>query len=107
MIQANKSKPKAKKAAAKIATVSAVAAGAAAPRKRAAAKAPAKAEAKAPIAAASVTPEERMKMIEQAAYFRAEKSGFTGDPHAHWVAAEAEVDALLKGKAKKGAKAKK
>ena len=42
-----------------------------------------------------ITPEERMRMIEQAAYFRAEKAGFSGDPHQHWVDAEAEVDALL------------
>ncbi|HBA85576.1 MAG TPA: hypothetical protein DCZ95_15950 [Verrucomicrobia bacterium] len=42
-----------------------------------------------------VTPEERQKMIEQAAYFRAEKLGWQVDPHANWVAAEAEVDAIL------------
>ncbi len=45
-----------------------------------------------------VTPEERQKMIEQAAYFRAEKLGWQVDPHANWVAAEAEVDAILAGK---------
>mgnify|MGYP003586257480 CR=1 FL=1 len=44
---------------------------------------------------ARVSAEERYKMIEQAAYFQAEKAGFQGDPQAHWVAAEAEVDALL------------
>lgn len=106
MIQANKSKPKAKakKATSKLATVSAVAAGAAAPRKRAAA---AKPVVKAARAAVTVTPEERMKLIEQAAYFHAEKAGFTGDPHAHWVAAEAEVDALLKAQGKKSGKSKK
>lgn len=42
-----------------------------------------------------VTPEERFKMIEQAAYFRAEKAGFTGGSHEHWAAAEKEVDRLL------------
>ena len=43
--------------------------------------------------------EERFKMIEQAAYFRAEKHGFQVDPQANWVAAEKEVDAILaKGK---------
>lgn len=46
----------------------------------------------------AVTLEERQKMIEQAAYFRAEKFGWQVDPHANWVAAEAEVDAILAGK---------
>ncbi len=44
---------------------------------------------------ASVTPEERFRMIEQAAYFRAEKSGFQVDAQANWLASEREVDALL------------
>jgi hypothetical protein len=39
--------------------------------------------------------EERMRMVTQAAYFRAEKTGFQGDPQEHWLAAEAEVKALL------------
>lgn len=42
-----------------------------------------------------VSPEERYKMIEQAAYFKAEKARFQGNPQAHWHAAEAEVDAIL------------
>jgi hypothetical protein len=42
-----------------------------------------------------VTPEQRMKMIEEAAYYRAEKAGFAVDPHSNWVAAEAEIDAML------------
>lgn len=68
-----------------------VAAAPAEPRKRVTRKS--KAAHPAPI---QVTPEERQKMIELAAYFRAEKAGFTGDPHEHWVAAEKEVDAMLK-----------
>jgi hypothetical protein len=48
-----------------------------------------------PKAGQKVSPEERMRMIEQAAYFRSEKSGFKGDPHEHWAAAEAEIDAML------------
>jgi hypothetical protein len=40
-------------------------------------------------------PEERFRMIEQAAYFHAEKAGFAGDPHSHWLAAEQEVDRIL------------
>ena len=39
---------------------------------------------------------ERQRMIEQAAYFRAEKHGFQGDSSQHWSAAEAEIDAELK-----------
>ena len=46
----------------------------------------------------TVTPEERQRLVEQAAYFRAEKDGFRGDPQAYWVAAEAEVEALLSAK---------
>ena len=34
-------------------------------------------------------------MIQEAAYFRAEKEGFNGDPWKCWLVAEAEVDALL------------
>ena len=42
-----------------------------------------------------VSPEERFQMIQQAAYFRAEKEGFSCDPWKCWVAAEAEIDAQL------------
>lgn len=43
-----------------------------------------------------VTPEERQKMIEEAAYFRARERGAEGgDPVADWVQAEADVDARL------------
>ena len=52
-------------------------------------------------AAPRVSPAERYRLIEQAAYFRAEKTGFQGDPQAHWTAAEHEVDAILTGKARK------
>lgn len=44
----------------------------------------------------AVTAEERYRMIEQAAYFAAERAGFRGDPHSYWVIAEREVDARLK-----------
>ncbi|HMP77468.1 MAG TPA: DUF2934 domain-containing protein [Kiritimatiellia bacterium] len=43
-----------------------------------------------------ISKEERMRMIEQAAYFRAEKHGFQGDSSQHWSAAETEIDADLK-----------
>ena len=46
-------------------------------------------------AAPKVSPEERQKMIEREAYFIAEKQGFQGDSHAHWVAAVKKIDAML------------
>jgi hypothetical protein len=79
------------------------------PAKKAAPKAPAakKAVAKvAPKAAAvakpaaqkksALTPEQRYKMIEETAYFVAERHGFNGDSAYFWSLAEAEVDSRLK-----------
>ena len=44
----------------------------------------------------SASPEQRCQMIEQAAYFRAEKRGFQGgDAVADWLLAETQIDALL------------
>ena len=44
----------------------------------------------------SVTPEQRYKMIAEAAYFRAEKRGFVGGNVAtDWLDAEAEIDRIL------------
>lgn len=44
----------------------------------------------------TVSAHRRREMIAEAAYYRAQKRGFTGgDPVSDWVAAEAEVDALL------------
>jgi hypothetical protein len=37
-------------------------------------------------------------MVEQAAYYVAEKNGFTGNPEDHWAAAEAKVRADLDAK---------
>jgi len=69
-----------------------------------AAKKPAGRRKAAPKAASSklatkrqVSAEERYRMIQEAAYFRAEKEGFTCDPWKCWLVAEAEVDALLAG----------
>ena len=46
---------------------------------------------------ALITPEQRYRMICDAAYFRAERRGFVGGhPGDDWVAAEAEVDELLR-----------
>jgi hypothetical protein len=48
----------------------------------------------------SVTPEARWQMISEAAYFMAEKRGFTGgNPCDDWTHAEAQVDALIKQRA--------
>ena len=50
----------------------------------------------------SVTPEERQRMIEAAAYARAERRGFSsGDPMDDWLAAESEVDARLLSESRK------
>lgn len=44
----------------------------------------------------TIKPEERYKMIAQAAYFRAEARGFCGgDPREDWTQAEKEVDQQL------------
>jgi hypothetical protein len=44
-----------------------------------------------------ITPEQRYRMICDAAYFLAERRGFVGgNPSDDWVAAEAEVDELLR-----------
>ena len=46
---------------------------------------------------AHITPEQRYRMICDAAYFLAERRGFVGgNPGDDWVAAEAEVDELLR-----------
>ncbi len=39
--------------------------------------------------------EERFRLIQKAAYFKAEKEGFNCDPSGCWLAGEAEVDARL------------
>ena len=46
--------------------------------------------------ATPITPEQRYRMICDAAYFRAECRGFIGgNPAEDWTAAEAEIDGLL------------
>jgi hypothetical protein len=44
-----------------------------------------------------ISAEERYRMIQEAAYFRAEKEGFDCDPWKCWLVAEAEIDAQLAG----------
>ena len=43
-----------------------------------------------------VSESQRRQMIAEAAYFRAEKKGFAGDPVADWIEAEAEVAERVK-----------
>lgn len=43
-----------------------------------------------------ISPEQRRRHVELAAYFMAERHGFTpGREHEDWVAAEAEIDRML------------
>jgi hypothetical protein len=46
---------------------------------------------------AKVLPEQRLAMIREAAYYRALSSGFDGDPVEHWLAAERQIDQVLRG----------
>ena len=67
-----------------------------APRRRAA-PAPAPAAAAGASTRMTVSADARRAMIAQAAYLRAERRGFEpGHEEEDWLAAEAEVDALLK-----------
>ena len=72
------------------------------PAKKAAPKAAAKkpvVKAAAPSAPAPkkpvISPEQRYKMIEEAAYYIAERHGFNGDSAYFWSLAEAEINSRL------------
>ncbi len=41
--------------------------------------------------AVSISPEQRYRMIEMAAYYLAEKDGFAGNPVDYWIAAEQQM----------------
>lgn len=88
---AKKTVAKAAPAAAKTATKSAAAPKAAAAAKRSSAGA----------TKTSFTPEERYRMIAEAAYYRAERHGFMGDPVRDWIEAEHDIEMILGGKKKK------
>lgn len=72
----------------------------AAAKKPVAAKAPAKKPAAAKNNGASkahkISPEERYRMVEVAAYFLAERNSFGGSPVEYWTAAEVQIAKLLK-----------
>jgi hypothetical protein len=71
----------------------------AAPRKTAAtAGTGTKASAKMATKASEVTPEQRYRMVQDAAYYIAERNGFVGDNHAYWLEAEQAIDAQLAGR---------
>ncbi|MDD5329312.1 MAG: DUF2934 domain-containing protein [Sulfuricella sp.] len=61
-------------------------------------KQPAAKRAKTLNANSTPTPEQRYCMVAEAAYFRAERQGFLGDPVQDWIEAEAEIEAFLNGK---------
>lgn len=44
-----------------------------------------------PVAAKVISQSEWRSLVEQAAYYRAEKAGFSGNPEDHWDSAEKEV----------------
>jgi hypothetical protein len=43
----------------------------------------------------AISPEQRRLMIAEAAYYRAQRRGFRGDPVRDWTEAEAEIDSQL------------
>jgi hypothetical protein len=66
-------------------------------------EAPITSQADAPIAPCAADPLERRRLIEEAAYFRAERRGFAaGAAEQDWLDAEAEVDAQLAASAPSG-----
>ncbi|HEY5994259.1 MAG TPA: DUF2934 domain-containing protein, partial [Gallionellaceae bacterium] len=61
--------------------------------------APAKPSAKSATASAP-TPEQRYRMVQEAAYFLAEKNGFAGNAEGYWIEAEIQVGRMLTGSKK-------
>ena len=60
-------------------------------------RSPAARRRRAPTSAASITPEERYRLIAEAAYHRARQRGFAaGGELQDWLEAESEVDAHLR-----------
>jgi hypothetical protein len=50
---------------------------------------------------AAPSPEQRYRMVQEAAYFVAEKNGFASGSMDYWIAAEIAIDALLPKKSMK------
>jgi len=89
-----KTKPAAQKAAPAAKPAAAKKSSADSATKTKAAAAPKKAAAAKKVIAAPGA-EERYRMVEVAAYYIAERSGFAGDPTAFWAEAEAQIASLL------------
>ncbi len=89
-------KPVAAKVAAPKKAVAAASKKPAAPTKAASPKKPAAKRATA--GKSSITPEQRYRMVAEAAYYIAERHGFLGDQAQDWIAAEAQIAALLSKK---------
>jgi 2-polyprenyl-3-methyl-5-hydroxy-6-metoxy-1,4-benzoquinol methylase len=53
--------------------------------------------AKPATAKSALTPEQRYRMIQEAAYYIAERKGFVANPAEDWAEAEAQIDAKLRG----------
>jgi len=67
-----------------------------APARRAPARKKPAAAARAVTAPRPISAEERMRLISEAAYYKAEARGFCGgNPEGDWLEAEAEIDAML------------
>lgn len=86
---------KAKPAAKKTSTTSAAKTKSTAAKAAAPAKKPAAPRKTAAKKVAAPGAEQRYKMIEVAAYYIAERSGFTADPLASWAEAERQIDQML------------
>jgi len=46
-------------------------------------------------ASPSISPEQRYRMVQESAYYLAEKADFNGDNMEHWLAAEREINDRL------------
>ena len=53
-------------------------------------------ELKVPRQLGSIPPQERQRMIAEAAYYRAQSHAFQRNPEQDWFEAEAEINQLLK-----------
>ena len=63
----------------------------AAPRARKASAGSAAMPVTAPPPQSKLMPEQRYRMVQEAAYLNAEREGFMGDPMAHWLDAERQI----------------
>ncbi len=100
--KAASTKAKAAPAKAKVTTTRKPSASAKTAKAPAAKAAPRKATAGKKTAAANAkntpSPEQRYRMIQEAAYFLAERNGFAGNAEGYWVEAEIQISRLLSGK---------